>query len=113
MLADVIDHIEFRRGIRTDGLTMSIYSSIMVAGTPICNAIFSGVLGAVGYDQAADVALGTAAQSAAVQSAITVSYIWVETIAYLVCAVLVLFWTVEKNLPAEQAEIAKRKEANG
>ena len=112
MLADVIDHIEFRRGIRTDGLTMSIYSSIMVAGTPICNAIFSGVLGAVGYDQAADVALGTAAQSAAVQSAITVSYIWVETIAYLVCAVLVLFWTVEKNLPAEQAEIAKRKKAN-
>lgn len=41
MLADVIDHIEYRRGIRTDGLTMSIYSSIMVAGTPICNAIFS------------------------------------------------------------------------
>lgn len=27
MLADVIDHIEFKGGIRTDGLTMSIYSS--------------------------------------------------------------------------------------
>ena len=37
MLADVIDHIEFKSGIRTDGLTMSIYSSVMVAATPICN----------------------------------------------------------------------------
>lgn len=109
MLADVIDHIEYRRGIRTDGLTMSIYSSIMVAGTPICNAIFSGMLNAAGYDQAADVALGTTAQSALVQTTITVSYIWVETIGFFLCAVLVLFWTVEKNLPAEQAEIARRK----
>ena len=109
MLADVIDHIEYRRGIRTDGLTMSIYSSIMVAGTPVCNAIFSGILNAVGYNQSADVALGTAAQSAAAQSAITISYIWVETVCYAVCALLILFWTVEKNLPAEQAEIARRK----
>ena len=48
MLADVIDHIDFQNNIRTDGLTMSIYSSIMVAGTPICNAIFSAVLGMAG-----------------------------------------------------------------
>lgn len=109
MLADVIDHIEYRRGIRTDGLTMSLYSSIMVAGTPICNAIFSGMLKAAGYDQGADVALGTLAQTTVVQNTITVSYIWVETIGFFLCAVLVLFWTVEKNLPAEQAEIARRK----
>ena len=109
MLADVIDHIEFKSGIRTDGLTMSIYSSVMVAATPICNAIFSGVLNASGYDQAADIALGTAAQSAAAQGAITVSYIWVETVAYAVCAVLIFLFTVEKKLPEEQAAIAARK----
>jgi len=67
------------------------------------------ILSASGYDQGADVALGTAGQTAAAQSAITVSYIWVETIAYAVCAVLMLLWTVEKNLPAEQEAIAKRK----
>ena len=49
MLADVIDHIEFKKNIRTDGLTMSIYSSIMVAGTPVCNSIFSAILNASGY----------------------------------------------------------------
>lgn len=108
MLADVIDHIEFKSGIRTDGLTMSIYSSIMVAATPICNAIFSAILAASGYDQNASVALGTAAQSAAVRSAINISYIWVETIAYVVCAALIFFFTVEKKLPEEQAAIAAR-----
>lgn len=109
MLADVIDHIEFKSGIRTDGLTMSIYSSIMVAATPICNAIFSAILNGSGYDQGADVALGTAGQTAAAQGAITVSYIWIETIAYALCAVLMLLWTVEKNLPEEQKAIAERK----
>lgn len=110
MLADVIDHIEYKSFIRTDGLTMSIYSSIMVAGTPVCNAIFSGLLGMAGYDQAADVALGTAAQTEAVKNIISVSYIGVETVAYLVCAVLIFFFTVEKKLPEEQAAIAERKQ---
>ncbi|MCD8086274.1 MAG: MFS transporter [Clostridiales bacterium] len=102
MLADVIDHIEFKNGIRTDGLTMSIYSSLMVASTPIMNAVFMAMLGS-GYDAAA------AAQTAAVQSTISISYIWVETIAFAADALLVLLFTVEKNLPAEQAAIAERK----
>ena len=109
MLADVIDHIEFKDNIRTDGLTMSIYSSLMVAGTPICNAIFSGLLNASGYDQSADVALNIAGQSASAQAAITVSYIWIETVAYALCALLIMLWTVEKNLPEEQKAIAERK----
>lgn len=108
MLADVIDHIEYRSEIRTDGLTMSLYSSLMVASTPVCNALISAILGMNGYSQTADVALGTAAQSAAAKGAISVSYIWTETIAYIICAVLIWFFTVEKNLKQEQQEIEKR-----
>lgn len=109
LIADVIDHIEYKSGIRTDGLAMSIYSSIMVAGTPICNSIFSAVLNVCGYDQNADIALGTLGQSVGVQTAISISYIWVETVAYIICAVLILFFTIEKDLPKEQAEIAARR----
>ena len=108
MLADVIDHIEYKSRIRTDGLTMSIYSSIMVAATPVCNAVFSALLANSGYNQLADPALGVLAQSAAVQRTISMSYIWIETAVYAVCAVLILFFTVEKNLKNEQAEIAVR-----
>ena len=110
MLADVIDHIEFKTGLRTDGLTMSIYSALLVAGTPICNSIFSAILHASGYNQNA-VAEGVS-QSAAAQNAISISYIWVETVAYAVCALLIFLWTVEKKLPEEQAAIVARKNGN-
>ena len=36
-------------------------------------------------------------------------YIWVETVCYIIGAViLILFWTVEKNLPEEQKAIKER-----
>lgn len=108
MLADVIDHIEYKSGIRTDGLTMSIYSSLMVAATPVMNAVFSAVLGASGYDQSAIV--GQTAQGFSAQNAIQISYVWVETIAYMICGIMILTWKVEKHLPEEQEEIRRRKE---
>ena len=108
MLADVIDHIEFKSSIRTDGLTMSIYSALMVAGTPVMNAVFMAILSAVGY-AAPDAAGTVTAQSVNVEAAIGISYIWIETVAYALCALLISMWTVEKNLPEEQAAIAARK----
>ena len=65
----------------------------MVAATPICNAIIRAILKASGYDQSAIV--GETVQSAVTQSAITISYIWVETFSYALCAILLLFWSVE------------------
>ena len=91
MLADVIDHVEYKHGIRTDGLTMSIYSSLMVAATPIGGAIIQALNGMLNKVTAA-----------------SVNYIWIETIAYAVCAVLMIFFGVERNLKAEQQEIANR-----
>lgn len=55
--------------------------------------------------------LGRTAQTAAAQSAITISYVWIETIAYAACAVMIWFFTVEKNLKAEQTEITRRNGA--
>lgn len=110
MLADVIDHIEWKTGLRTDGLTMSIYSSLMVAASPVMNAVFSAVLNAVGYDQ--NLTAGTEMQSALAQAGISVSYIWVETIAYVICPILLfLFFRVEENLKKEQEEIKKRNDS--
>lgn len=110
MLADVIDHIEFKSNIRTDGLTMSIYSALMVAGTPVMNAVFMALLGMAGY-VAPDSAGTVTAQAAGVQTMISVSYIWIETVAYGIAALLITLWTVEKKLPEEQAAIAARKQS--
>ncbi|MCR5415749.1 MAG: MFS transporter [Pseudobutyrivibrio sp.] len=107
MLADVIDHIEYKSGIRTDGLTMSIYSSLMVAASPIGTAIMNALLTAGGFNPSLE--FGAAMQSASAQSALTTSYIWIETIAYALCGILIFFFNVEKNLSKEQEEIKKRK----
>jgi len=109
LLADVIDHIEYKSGVRTDGLTMSIYSSIMVAATPVCNAVFSAILKLSGYNQAADVSLGALAQTEVAKTAISASYIWGETVAFFICAILIFFFRIEKDLQKEQEAIAKRK----
>lgn len=103
MVADVIDHIEYKTGIRTDSLTMSVYSSLTAAGSSVMNALFNLALAHFGYDQHADVALGAAAQSAAIRSVISGGYIWAETIGYFVAGLLLLlFWKVEEKLAAER-----------
>lgn len=92
MLSDVLDHIEAESGFRCDGLTMSIYSSIMVAATPVGQAVFNFISGS-GQNLAA----------------LTVSYVWVETVAFAICAVLIIFFTVENKLASDQAKILKRQ----
>lgn len=109
MIADVLDHIEAKNGFRCDGFTMSIYSSIMVAATPICNAVFSGLLALGGYDNSLEVGAGL--QSEAARTLIQVSYVWIETVAYAVCGILLLFFVVEKGLKAEQKQIRERQKA--
>ena len=73
------------------------------------NAVFSAILNACGYDQMASVSLGTAGQTIGTQVAIGVSYIWVETAAYALCAILIFMFTIEKNLPEEQKALKARK----
>lgn len=92
MISDTLDHIEAKRGFRCDGLTMSIYSSVMVAATPVGQAIFNLISGS--------------GQNA---GALTVSYVWVETIAFALCAVLMIFYTVEKHLESDQELILDRQ----
>ena len=94
MISDSLDHIEAKRGFRCDGLTMSIYSSIMVAATPIGQAIFNAI-----------------STSGSNETAVTISYIWIETAAYAVCAVLILFFVVEKHLKQDHETIREHQKA--
>lgn len=105
MISDVLDHVEAKSGFRCDGLTMSIYSAIMVASTPITTGIFNGLIGATGYN--ADLS----AQATSTVMVIQVSYVWVETIAYAVCGVLLVFFLVEKFLAKDKDLIMERQKA--
>lgn len=49
LFADELDHIEWKSGIRCDGLAMSIISIITVALTGVCTGIFNGSIASTGY----------------------------------------------------------------
>ena len=91
MIADCLDHIEAKNGFRCDGFGMSLYSSILIAAVPLATGIGGG-LAATSY--------GT-----------VVAYIWIETGAYALCAITVLFFGVEKHLSADKEAILARQKA--
>ena len=94
MISDVLDHLEAKHGFRCDGLTMSIYSSIMAATTPLAQSFFNAVTG--GSDTSAWV---------------PVCYIWIETGVYVACAIMMLFFIVEKYLKGDREQILERQKA--
>lgn len=92
MIADSLDHIEAKCGFRCDGLVMSIYSSIMIASTPVAQGITSALV-------------GTGA------SGTVIAYIWIETACYGLGAIILLFFNVEKFLKKDREIVLARQKA--
>lgn len=97
-------------GFRCDGIAMSIYNTIAVASVGICTGIFNLILSKSGYAAPYTNAAGQliAVQSESVKSAITFTFVGLETITGIVLAILLLFLNVEKNIAKEQEEIKQR-----
>ena len=113
LFADVLDHLEWKTGFRSDGLAMSLYNIIAVAMVGICTGIFNGMIAQAGY-VAPELVNGVtvaAEQSQAVKSAFTFGFVGLETITGLIEAGLLLFLGVEKSIEKKQAEIKARREA--
>ena len=112
LFADVLDHMEWKTGFRSDGLAMSVYNIIAVAMVGICTGIFNGMLAATGYiaPSVIDGQTVAAVQPAAVESAITFGFVGLETITGVILAILLIFLSVEKTIGKKQAEIRARHE---
>ena len=85
LMANVLDHQEAVHGVRTDGFTMAVYGSIMVAMSGICNGIIVGLNNVVDPNN-----------KAALQFLNTFLAYGVEGICYVLIAVMFLFMGVEK-----------------
>ena len=112
LFADVLDHLEWKTGFRSDGIAMSVYNTIAVAMVGICTGIFNGLLSGAGYvaPEIVDNATVASAQSEAVQNVITFGFVGLETITGVILAVLLIFLNVEKTIGKKQAEMKARKE---
>lgn len=112
LFADVLDHLEWKTGFRSDGVAMSMYNIIAVAMVGICTGVFNGFLSHAGYI-APEIVNGVtvaAAQSETVKGVITFGFVGLEVFIGVILAVLLVFLNVENGIEKKQAEIKARKE---
>ncbi len=108
LFADTLDHVEWKSGIRCDGIAMSVYNIIAVAMVGICTGIFNWLLASAGYVAPVIDAAGTtvaAAQNSAVQNVIIFAFLGIEIFTGIVLALLLVFLNVEKTVERKQAAI--------
>ena len=112
LFADTLDHLEWKSGIRCDGISMSIYNIIACAMVGIVTGLFNGLLAGAGYIAPAVDSLGNtvaATQPEAVTSVITFAFVGLETFTGIALAILLAFFSVEKTIGRKQAIIKKRQ----
>ena len=110
MLAESLDHIEWKNGFRCDGFSASIVSITVTIGMGIAIGLFNLGLGALGYQ--APAADGTwVAQTATVQNYFSFGYFGVPMITYITVFILMIFFKVEPLIPQIQADITARHKA--
>ena len=90
LLADVFDHQEAVHGVRTDGLSMTIYGAIMAGMTGLTTGVLNAVLSGVNYD------VSTLQTNEALRAAMPWVFIGGETICYAGIFLIFLFMGVEK-----------------
>lgn len=110
LFADVLDHLEWKTGFRSDGTAMSIYNIIAVTMVGVCQGVFNGMLSHAGYI-APEIINGqtvAAMQSEMVQNVITFGFVGLEAATGIIMAILLIFLNVEKGLGKKQQEIKER-----
>ncbi len=112
LFADVLDHLEAKNGYRCDGLSMSLYSIIMVSTFGIMTAVFNGLISMSGYVAPSVVngAMQAVQQNDSTRWVFIICFLGVEIVAYAVIMVMLSFLKVEKNIKAEQQLIRERQE---
>lgn len=105
MTAEAIDYGEWKHGKRVQGALMSFIGFSVKVGGSIGSMIASMVLNAGGFVEGAET------QSAAALQAVTINYIWLPVIMYIIIIILMLFYKLDKEYPAIREELEKRRQA--
>ena len=94
LFADVLDHLEAKNGFRVDGISMSVYSTILTVVNGLAVAFFN-----LFYDG------GTLTH----QQVSSFFFLGFEIFAHGILIFVLLFLNVEKHIKEEQQLIADRK----
>jgi len=97
LMANILDHQEAVHGVRTDGFTMAVYGSIMVAMSGLCNGIIVGLNSAIPLENRAFLH--------------TFLAFGVEGVCYLIIALMFIFMNVEKFTNVDNKAIVADQKA--
>ncbi len=115
LFADTLDHLEWKSGVRCDGLSMSVYNVIATALIGVTTGLFNALLAGSGYKAPTINELGQTVayvQSDAVKSAITFSFVGLEVFTGVALAVLLMFLNTEKTANKKLSIIRERQKAS-
>ncbi len=114
LFADGLDHLEWKTGLRCDGVSNSINSIITVTMVGVCTGIFNALLASTGYVAPPEgVVGGTAiAQPEAVKNVITFCFVGLEVFTGVILAGLLFFLSIEKTVERKQKLIRERAKAD-
>ncbi len=108
VLADALDHVEWKSGYRCDGFSSSIYSIIITVTTGMGLGFLNMGLNATGY--VAPAADGSwTAQSEAVQQFLTIGTFGVPAMGMILMTIIFAMFNLERILPQIHQEINERK----
>lgn len=113
LMADVLDHMEWKCGVRIDGFSASIQTVIITVCAGLSSGLFNLLLSKNGYiaPEFVEATKETVAavQNIATQNVITGSFLGVEIATGVIMIGLLMFLDVEKVIKKEQAEIKARQ----
>ena len=111
LMADVLDHMEWKCGHRVDGFSASMQSIIITVCAGLSGGLFNLLLSRAGY--VAPELIGgetvAAVQNAATQNVIVGCFLGVEILTCVILIVLLQFLNVAQVIHKEQAEIKARQ----
>lgn len=109
MLADSLDHVEWKSGYRCDGFSSSVYSIIITVSAGVATGILNLGLSITGYVAPAAEGI-VSAQPAAVQNFLIICMYGVPMVCSAILFVIFAQFNLEKKLPQMKEEIAIRRQ---
>lgn len=110
MLAEALDHIEWKNEFRADGFSASMYSIILTVTAGIGQSIILAGINSFGY-----IAPNSTAEMITQPDAMRTFFNWcfvgIPMIGYLIGAVLIFFFDLEKKMPQISSDITSRHRA--
>ena len=106
-MAEALDHIEWKNGFRADGFSVSINSILITVMAGLGQTIILGGIHMYGYIVPGS-NVETIVQPDAMRRFFTWGFVGIPMIGYLIGALIMTFYDIEKKMPRISADILQR-----